>query len=394
MFQSIQPAPPDPILGLNEAFKADTREEKINLSVGVFKDDEGRTPALECVRKAEQQLLGAGGDFGYLGIDGLPAYTSQVKSLVLGEAGDRGATAQTPGGTGALRIAGELIHHLAPNAAIWCSTPTWGNHLKVFAAAGLEVNAYAYADADQRGLDFEAMCETLKAARPGDVVCLHACCHNPTGIDPTPEQWSLIAELLAEQNLFPLIDMAYQGFGEGLDADAAGLRTVVRRCPEAIICSSFSKNFSLYGERVGAVTVVSGDLSSAETVMSHVKTTIRANYSNPPRHGASVVATVLNDAELRSLWERELGEMRSRIHDLRNAFVEQMAQAAPNHDFSFIRDQCGMFSNSGLSPLQVDQLRTEHAIYIVGNGRMNVAGMTTKTLPRLCHCIASVLDSD
>ena len=392
MFQSIQPAAPDPILGLTEAFKADDREEKINLSVGVFKDDDGHTPALACVRKAEELLLQAGGDFGYLGIDGLPAYTTQVKRLLLADAADRAATAQTPGGTGALRVAGELIHALAPGAAIWCSTPTWGNHLKVFAAAGLEVNSYAYADADQRGLDFGAMCDTLKSAQAGDVICLHACCHNPTGIDPTPEQWDEIAVLLAEQNLVPLIDIAYQGFGDGLDEDAGGLRSVVARCPEAIICSSFSKNFSLYGERVGAVTVVSNDPDSTGAVMSHVKARIRSNYSNPPRHGASVVAAVLENSELRSLWEQELGEMRERIHQLRDTFVKTMAEVAPNHDFSFIRDQRGMFSNSGLSPLQVDQLRNEHAIYIVGNGRINVAGMTSKNLPRLCQCIGAVLD--
>ncbi|MCA9174951.1 MAG: aspartate/tyrosine/aromatic aminotransferase, partial [Planctomycetales bacterium] len=359
MFQSLQPAPPDPILGITEAFRADPRPEKINLSVGVFKDDAGATPALRCVAEAEQQLLAGVADRGYLGIDGLASYNEQVRQLLLGSDVQRAATAQTPGGTGALRVAADFIHAVAPNAAIHCSSPTWGNHLKVFAAAGLDVHNYAYADARQRTLDFDAMRQALDEMKAGDVVCLHACCHNPTGIDPTAEQWAEIAALLAERSLVPLIDIAYQGFGDGLEQDVAGLREVVARCPEALICSSFSKNFSLYGERVGAVTVVTDGAAASATAMSHVKSCIRTNYSNPPRHGASVVAQVLGDERLRGMWVDELAEMRQRIKTLRDSFVTGMAAAAPDFDFSFIREQRGMFSNSGLTPLQVDQLRND-----------------------------------
>ena len=392
MFQSLQPAPPDPILGLTEAFREDPRDEKINLSVGVFKDDAGQTPSLKCVAKAEQRLLEAGGDKGYLGIDGLAPYNQLVRELLLSEdAAGRAATAQTPGGTGALRVAGELIRAVTPGTAIWVSSPTWGNHLKVFAAAGLEVKQYVYADSQQRGLDFEGMKRSLSEIKADDVVCLHACCHNPSGIDPTPEQWKELAQILAQRKLTPLVDIAYQGFGESLEADIQGLTTIVEHCPEVLICSSFSKNFSLYGERVGAITVVGENAAAANTAMTHVKACIRANYSNPPRHGAAVVAEVLGNADLRAEWEQELAEMRERIHHLRSAFVKGMASVAPDHDFSFIEQQRGMFSNSGLSPLQVDQLRKDFGIYIVGNGRINVAGMSDSNLPHLCECIGKVL---
>jgi aspartate/tyrosine/aromatic aminotransferase len=302
----------------------------------------------------------------------------------------RAATAQTPGGTAAVRAAADTIHKLRPTAKVWVSQPTWPNHPSIFAAAGLKVETYPYFDASKNGLAFEAMLAAFDKISAGDVVLLHGGCHNPTGVDPTPDQWRQIADVIHARQLFPLIDFAYQGFGDGIREDAAGVATICRPGQEAMICTSYSKNFGLYAERVGALTVVTADRAAADSALSHVKTAIRANWSNPPAHGARIVAAILSDAALRSQWEEEVSGMRGRINGMRRSFVESMKAAGSTRDWSFIERQRGMFSFSGLTPIQVDQLRSEFAIYIVGNGRINVAGMTDVNLPVLCRAIAAV----
>jgi aspartate aminotransferase len=304
----------------------------------------------------------------------------------------RAVTAQTPGGTGALRVASDFLKKHFPTARIWCSRPTWANHPAVFAAAGLPVEQYAYIDAAGQGLDFAALTAALKQIPAGDVVLLHACCHNPTGIDPTPAQWQEIAAIVHEQNLLPLVDFAYQGFGDGLEEDSIGLRALAKPGQELLVCSSFSKNFGLYCERVGALTVVARSQEAAQRALSQVRISVRVNYSNPPQHGAAIVATILGDPALRKQWEQELAEMRGRINAMRLKFVEMMGQKTKKKDFGFLRRQKGMFSFSGLTPVQVDELKTKHSIYVVSSGgRINVAGMTEENLPRLCEAIAGVL---
>ncbi|MBC8352568.1 MAG: aspartate/tyrosine/aromatic aminotransferase [Planctomycetes bacterium] len=397
MFETFEMAPPDAILGLTEAFKKDTNPDKINLSVGVYKDASGTTPILRCVKEAERRLLDQQQSKGYLGIDGLPEFGRLARELLFNAdhevlTSERAVSLQTPGGTGALRVAADFLKRNAPDSSIWLSKPTWANHPKVFEAADRRVEAYQYIDASGTTLDFQAMLESLNQIPAGDVVLLHGCCHNPTGIDPTPEQWQQIADVVHERKLLPLIDFAYQGFGKGIENDAVGLRTVVRLGAEAIICSSFSKNFGLYSERVGALTLIAGTAAAAQVALSHAKVSVRTNYSNPPQHGGAIVAAVLADAELRAMWEEELAEMRKRIHAMRMLFFETMKQKAPRHDFSFITNQCGMFSFSGLNPVQVDELKNNHSVYIVtAGGRINVAGMTEQNMDRLCTAIASVL---
>ncbi len=389
---SIPTAPPDAILGLTEAYLSDPNPHKMNLSVGVYKDASGQTPVLRCVKEAERKLVDNEATKGYLAIDGLPDYRVHVRSLVFDGSVDaqRIAVVQTPGGTGALRVAADfLVAQLSP-IRIWISSPTWANHPAVFAAAGLPAETYRYLGGDRTSLDFDSMIEDLRAkTSAGDAVLLHACCHNPTGIDPTAEQWKEIAAVVAEKQLLPLIDFAYQGFGDGLDQDTVGLRTVLGAVDEAIICTSFSKNFGLYSERVGAISVVTADADAAKASLSQLKTVVRTNYSNPPRHGAAIVATVLDDAGLTAIWKEELTEMRERITRLRTQFVETMKKEG--HDFGFLLPQRGMFSFSGLTPMQVDELKAKHGIYIVGSGRINVAGMSEDTMDQLCQAVASVL---
>ncbi len=396
MFEQLEMAPPDAILGLTEAFKKDTNPDKINLGVGVYKDEQGTTPVLACVTEAERRMLAAGATKSYLPISGAADYAQLVQHLLLGSehpivSEKRAATVQTPGGTGGLRVAGEFIARNLRGASIWCSSPTWANHGNIFAAAGLQVQNYAYFDKATNGLNFDGMLGDLQKIPAGDVVLLHGCCHNPTGIDPTPEQWEQIAALVSERKLLPLLDFAYQGFGDGIQEDAVGLRALAATGTELLTCSSFSKNFGLYNERVGALTAIASSSESAQVVLSRIKQTIRANYSNPPAHGASVVSTVLSDDGLRSQWEGELTEMRNRINAMRSAFVEAMKARLPDRDFSFIARQRGMFSFSGLTPVQVDELRSKHAIYIVGSGRINVAGITPSNIDRLCDSITAVM---
>lgn len=397
MFSDLPLAPPDSILGLTEAFKQDQNPHKINLSVGVYKDEQGHTPILACVKEAERRLLASETSKGYLSIEGHAEYAARVQELLFGAGHEvltskRGVTAQTPGGTGSLRVAADFLKKHFPRAKVWQSKPTWANHPAIFAAAGLPVETYAYLDASARRLDFPAMLAALRQIPAGDVVLLHACCHNPTGIDPTPAQWQEIAGVVHERGLLPLVDFAYQGFGDGLNEDAAGLREFSQPGRELLVCSSFSKNFGLYGERVGALTLVASDADAAQRALSQVRISVRTNYSNPPTHGAAIVAAVLADAELRKQWEQELAAMRERIHQMRRLFVETMRQKSPQHDFAFLADQKGMFSFSGLTNVQVDELRTKHGVYVVGNGgRINVAGMTRENMGPLCTAIAAVL---
>lgn len=396
MFEQVTTAPPDPILGLTEAFNADPRKQKINLSVGVYQDASGATPVLKTVKEAERRLLETEKTKSYKPITGDPAYGKLVRAMMFGAdhelvAGGRAVTAHTPGGTGALRVAGDYLHRLYPAASLWLSDPTWANHNGVFAAAGMSVNQYAYFDASINAVNFDKMFEALKRIPAGDVVLLHGCCHNPTGADPTVAQWEQLGEVLAERGVLPLVDFAYQGLGDGIDADAAGLRALAAKVDELIVCSSFSKNFGLYNERTGALTVVCKTTDHAAAVASQVKVTIRVNYSNPPAHGGAIVATILGDVELRSKWEAEVADMRHRINGMRQLFVEKMQALKPEQEFGFIVDQRGMFSFSGLTRDQVERLKKEHAIYIVGSGRINVAGMTESNMDTLCDAIARVL---
>lgn len=394
-FSHIATAPPDSILGLTEAFVADSNPNKMNLSVGVYKDASGLTPVLQSVKEAERRLIENEKTKGYLPIDGLPDYRTHVRKLVFGDSVDssRIAVLQTPGGTGALRVAaGFLTSQLSP-IRIWTPLPTWANHPAVFTAEGLPMESYRYLGADRTSFDFNGMLEDLQSkASAGEAVLLHACCHNPTGVDPTADQWRQIAALIAEQRLLPVIDFAYQGFGTGIVEDAVGVREVLRVCDEAIVCNSFSKNFGLYSERVGALSLVAADAGAAAASQSQLKSIVRSNYSNPPRHGAAIVATILDDESLTQTWHKELAEMRGRIKKLRRQFVEKMKSTGQGHDFSFLLSQHGMFSFSGLNQMQVDQLKNEHSIYIVGSGRINVAGMSEDRMDQLCHAVAEVME--
>lgn len=394
MFEHISAAPPDSILGITDAFNRDPNPQKINLSVGVYQDATGQTPVLRCVKQAEARLLDGEKSKTYLGIDGLPSYREHVRKLVFGESisPERIAIVQTPGGTGGVRVGADFLAFATPHAKVWTSNPTWANHVSIFAAAGVDSAPYPYLNDAKTGLNLQGMLDVIESqSRRGDAVLLHACCHNPTGIDPTPAQWEEIARLLAAKQLLPFVDFAYQGFGRGLMEDTEGLKIILKHCPEALVASSFSKNFGLYSERVGAIALVTETGPQNAIGMSQLKRIVRTNYSNPPRHGGAVVATVLGDAELTELWHQELTEMRQRIAEMRAAFVQKMMQLAPQKDFSFLMDQLGMFSYSGLTPLQVDRLKTEHSLYIVGTGRINVAGMTPANLEPLCRAIASVL---
>jgi aspartate/tyrosine/aromatic aminotransferase len=396
MFESIDMAPPDPILGLTEAFNQDENPEKVNLGVGVYKDASGKTPVLASVKEAESRILKEEQSKGYLPMSGSPAYAAEVQQLMYGAdheaiSSGRAATAHTPGGTGALRVAGDYIHHTHPDSAIWLPDPTWANHKGIFTAAGVETKSYAYFEAAANAVNFDAMQAALAEIPAGDVVLLHGCCQNPTGADLSVDQWNTVADIVNERGLLPLLDFAYQGFADGLDEDASGARVMTREGSELLICSSFSKNFSLYNERVGALTAIAADADTASRVMSHIKLRIRTNYSNPPAHGAAIVATILSDVALREKWLEELTCMRDRINGMRGLFVDALAAKGVRQDFSFIKGQRGMFSFSGLNKEQVERLRSEYAIYIVGSGRINVAGMTEANMDRLCEAIAAVL---
>lgn len=395
MLESVASAPPDPILGLGEAFNQDPRTDKVNLTIGVYRDEQGKTPVLECVKQAERWLLESEGTKGYLGIDGLAEFQRLARELTLGSIvpGQRVAAFQSPGGTGALRVAADFAAHSFPTARIWLSNPTWPNHVGVFAAGGLNTQSYPYLASDRKSLDFEGMLDALdREARPGDLICLHACCHNPTGVDPSADQWREIATLTAQRGMLPLIDFAYHGFGDGLEEDTVGIKAIAEQHEEFLVCGSYSKNFGLYSERIGALFAVCATEETTLAVRSNIKSIVRCNYSNPPRHGGAIVACILDNSELRQLWLQELDSMRGRIHAMRAAFVDSMARAGCTTDFSFLLKQRGMFSYSGLTPMQVDWLKREKGIYIVGSGRINVAGITPENLEYLTISIAEALE--
>ena len=396
MFENITAAPADPILGLADLFRNDDRPNKINLGIGVYKDETGQTPVLTSVKKAEQYLLENETTKNYLSIDGLADFARCTQALLFGQdsaiiSAKRARTAQTPGGTGALRVAADFLATQTGAKRVWISNPSWPNHKNVFNSAGLEVCEYDYYDAENHQLDFDAMLASLRGAKAGDVVLFHGCCHNPTGIDPTAEQWSQLAELSKASGWLPLFDFAYQGFARGLEEDAEGLRIFAASHQELIVASSYSKNFGLYNERVGAFTLVAAEAGVADTAFSQDKYTIRANYSNPPAHGAAVVATILGNDALRAIWEQELTDMRQRIHRMRQLFVNTLQEKGANRDFSFIIRQNGMFSFSGLNKDQVIRLREEFGVYAVNSGRVNVAGMTPDNMAALCEAIVAVL---
>ncbi len=394
MLESVAGAPPDPILGLAEAFQKDSRPQKTNLTSGVYCDEQGKTPVLECVKEAERLLVDREATKTYLGIDGLAEFVRQAIDLTFAGAvpAQRVAGFQTPGGTAGLRVAADFLASNFPGARIWMSNPTWPNHPAIFQAAGLTTEVYPYLSSDRTQVDFQAVIETLeREGRAGDILCLHACCHNPTGVDLAPDQWEEIATLSAQRGMLPLVDFAYLGFGDGLEADRRGLLTLVDRHEELLVCTSFSKNFGLYSERVGALMVVAAAAETTDIVRSNVKRLIRANYSNPPRHGAAIVAAILEDPDLRRRWESELAGMRQRIHEVRRRLVERLRELGAPRDFGFLLDQRGMFSYTGLSPMQVDWLRREKGVYIVGSGRINVAGITPDNLDVVARAICEAL---
>ncbi|MEM9411610.1 MAG: amino acid aminotransferase [Planctomycetota bacterium] len=397
MFEATPLNPPDAIFGLNEEFKQDSNPDKINLTVGMYQDEAGQTPIMKCVHQAETILVEKAGSHVYLPISGMVEYNHQIPKLILGSehsaiAEGRILSAQTPGGTGALRVAGELLKRNFNLSEIWISNPTWANHNNIFPAAGLEIRTYQYLDQQGNGFDFEAMMESISAIPAHSAILLHTVCHNPTGVDPTVEQWAQILQVIRDRELMPVFDFAYQGFGESIDADAHPIRAFCTDQAEALICSSFSKNFNLYGERVGAISAVAKSASSANAVMSQIKKIIRTVYSNPPMHGAAIVSTVFSDPQLQQQWLDELDAIRVRIGELRKMFVEAMSLRMPNSDFGFMQNQRGMFSYSGLSGEVADRLKKEHSIYLLRSGRINVAGINSNNLPRLCDAIAKVLE--
>ncbi|MBC7445988.1 MAG: aspartate/tyrosine/aromatic aminotransferase [Polaromonas sp.] len=396
LFSAVEMAPRDPILGLNEQFNADSNPAKVNLGVGVYYDDNGKLPLLECVQIAENQMMQAPKARGYLPIDGLAAYDSAVRSLVFGTASEpvtagRVATVQCIGGTGGLKVGADFLKRLNPDAMVMISDPSWENHRALFTNAGFAVESYPYYDAATRGIDFAGMLAALKSAPAGTIVVLHACCHNPTGYDISAAQWDEVIGAVKAGRLTPFLDMAYQGFGHGLAEDGAVISKFVAAGLSFFVSTSFSKSFSLYGERVGALSVLCSDKEEASRVLSQLKIVIRTNYSNPPTHGGSVVAAVLNTPELRALWEKELGGMRVRIKAMRQKLVDGLKAAGVQQDMGFITQQIGMFSYSGLNRDQMIRLRSEFGVYGLDTGRMCVAALNSKNIDYVCASIAKVI---
>jgi aromatic-amino-acid transaminase len=396
LFSAVEMAPRDPILGLNEQFNADTNPNKVNLGVGVYYDDNGKLPLLKCVQEAEKQMAAAPKARGYLPIDGIAAYDSAVKGLVFGADSEmvksgRVATVQGIGGTGGLKIGADFLKKVSPNAKVLISDPSWENHRALFTQAGFVVESYPYYDAAKRGVNFEGMLAALKAAAPGTIVVLHACCHNPTGYDISASDWDQVIAVVKANNLTPFLDMAYQGFGYGIAEDGAVIGKFVAAGLNFFVSTSFSKSFSLYGERVGALSVACASKEECDRVLSQLKIMIRTNYSNPPTHGGTVCAMVLNTPDLRKMWEEELAEMRVRIKAMRSAFVEKLKAAGVKQDMSFITTQIGMFSYSGLSKDQMVRLRNEFGVYGTDTGRMCVAALNSRNIDHVCASIAKVM---
>ncbi len=397
MWKTVQAAPADSIFGLVEAFKKDPNPKKINLGVGVYQDEEGRTPILECVKKAEKMLLADESSKSYLPISGDILYGREVQKLLFGESSEiistsRAATAQTPGGTGALRVGAELLKKFQQNGKVWVSTPTWANHKGIFSTAGFELAEYEYYNPETKAVDFEAMLATLEQVPAGDIVLLHACCHNPSGVDLTDIQWKKVAAVAQSKKWIPFLDFAYQGFGDGIEQDRCAVVEFAATGIDFFVASSFSKNFGLYNERTGALTIVSPSADEAAVAMSHLKTTIRVVYSNPPAHGGLVVATILSTPSLRELWLQELTMMRERIKAMRVALVEGLGERGVKEDFSYIIAQRGMFSFSGLEDDIVRWLGDSKAIYVVGGGRINLAGLNQANIAYVCDAIAEGLN--
>ena len=396
IFDAVTLAPRDPILGLTEAYVADTRPNKVNLGVGVYYDDNGKLPLLNCIKKAEEIRIANAPARGYQPIEGAAAYNQAVAGLLFGAdspliADKRVITIETLGGTGALKVGADYLHRLLPGAKVAISDPSWENHRALFEMAGFDVLQYSYYDPSTRGVDFDGMVKSLSSMAPGTIVVLHACCHNPTGADLTPAQWDQVIALTAEKGLVPFLDMAYQGFGDGIDADAFALRQYVASGQTLFVSSSFSKSFSLYGERVGALSIVTQNADETARVLSQVKRTIRTNYSNPPTHGGAVVAMVLATPDLRQMWEGELAQMRERIKAMRQGLADGLKAQGVAQDFGFVTSQRGMFSYTGLSQAQVDRLREEFAVYAIGTGRVCIAALNSHNLPYVCQSIAAVL---
>jgi aromatic-amino-acid transaminase len=396
LFSQVEMAPRDPILGLNEQFNADPNPNKVNLGVGVYYDDAGKLPLLRCVAEAEAHLHASPKPRGYLPIDGIAAYDKAVQNLVFGEGStvlDEGrvATVQALGGTGGLKVGADFLKKINPQASVLISDPSWENHRALFTSAGFEVKTYPYYDSEKRGVNVQGMLNTLNASPAGTIVVLHACCHNPTGYDLTPSDWAQVVETVKARELVAFLDMAYQGFGQGIAEDGAVIQQFVQAGLNFFVATSFSKSFSLYGERVGALSVVCTSKEETARVLSQLKVVIRTNYSNPPTHGAQVVATVLGTPALRSLWEEELAGMRTRIQGMRVALRDGLAAAGVNQDLGFITQQQGMFSYSGLSAIQMKRLREEFGVYGVDSGRICVAALNSGNLGRVVAGIRSVL---
>ena len=396
MWKNIEAAPVDSIFGLTEAFRRATNPQKVNLGVGVYKDNQGKTPVLQCVKAAEQLLLAREESKSYLPISGDPLYSQSVQRLIFGDGSEvidsaRAATIHAPGGTGALRIGAQLISKFKSGGTVWVSTPTWGNHIGIFTDAGFALSHYPYYNKESKDLDFADFEQCLLNVPAGDLVLLHACCHNPSGVDLNEQQWRRVAEIAKERKWFPFLDFAYQGFGAGLAQDRQAVEIMAEAGIDFLVASSFSKNFGLYNERTGALTVVAPSSQEAEVAMSHLKATIRVIYSNPPAHGGLTVTTVLNYETLFRQWIEELEGMRNRIIAMRAAFVDGLAARNTGHDFSFINEQRGMFSFSGLNDETISWLRENRGLYIVGGGRINVAGLTSSNIDYVCDAIAEGL---
>jgi len=396
MFTAVEMAPRDPILGLNEQYAADGNPNKVNLGVGVYYDDNGKLPLLACVKAAEEDMMKTPSARGYLPIDGIAAYDSAVKGLVFGADSEpvtsgRVATIQAIGGTGGLKVGADFLKKLSPEATVLISDPSWENHRALFTNAGFKVESYPYYDAERRGVNFDGMLAALNAATAGTIVVLHACCHNPTGYDITAAQWDQVVDAVKAKQLTAFLDMAYQGFGHGIAEDGAVIGKFVDAGLTFFVSTSFSKSFSLYGERVGALSVLCASKEEAARVLSQLKIVIRTNYSNPPTHGGAVVAAVLNDPARRAVWEKELGEMRVRIKAMRQKFVDGLKAAGVKQDMSFITTQIGMFSYSGLSKDQMVRLRNEFGVYGTDTGRMCVAALNSKNIDYVCQSVAKVM---
>ncbi|KMN33487.1 aromatic amino acid aminotransferase [Chromobacterium sp. LK1] len=399
IFSAVELAPRDPILGLNEAFNADTRTTKVNLGVGVYSDDNGKIPLLAAVKAAEKARLEAMPPRGYQPIEGAQAYDSAVQNLLFGADSElikagQVVTAQALGGTGALKIGADFLKRLNPVAKVYISNPSWENHRALFESAGFEVENYPYYDAATRGVDFDGMRAFLAQLPAGSIIVLHACCHNPTGADLSDAQWAEVVQVCRERGLVPFLDMAYQGFADGIDADAVAVRLFSASGLQFFVSSSFSKSFSLYGERVGALSIVTAGKEESARVLSQLKRVIRTNYSNPPIHGGAVVAAVLSNPELRQMWEDELAGMRDRIRAMRTGLVEAIKAEGVAQDFSFVAKQRGMFSYTGLSAAQVERLRAEFGIYAVSTGRICLAALNSKNLGYVASAIAQVVKAD